>query len=405
MPPPNAAGDDEWTTIKPKNNRRRLNNNNSSSLGHDARNASRSALAAAQEALPPGTARPDGPVRSVSSIEAEYRTLRDTFEASSCCASLRALAGRIAAAAGHKRRRKSSRSSRGDDNEEDEAEPAPPVTKAVCLGIGTFDPPTAGGSPSGAPFCNSLPFSSSSRSSVRFFLLDSLPFSCDTKRRRLIQPGGAPSSQSVSRAPPSRASSRNPSSPPRTPPSSPPRWATPSWSTRAGATPWTAARCSTGCTSTAPSTRWPWPAPAALGGGRETRAYEDLPAVFVGTGWDVWDAVTLGQPGGGGGGDGEDGQDEDGDDDGFMRRLRVMEDTYERADFPQDDPAHGTAFSSTSVYWRRGAVRGGDPERTGLDDGGGDGSRRGEKGRRRRGAGTGHGGEGASDGPGAWLHS
>ncbi|GJN81778.1 hypothetical protein PLIIFM63780_005313 [Purpureocillium lilacinum] len=372
MPPPNAAGDDEWTTIKPKNNRRRRNNNNSSSLGHDARNASRSALAAAKEALPPGTARPDGPVRSVSSIEAEYRTLRDTFEASSCCTSLRALAGRIAAAAaGHKRRRKSTSSSgaRGDDNEEDEAEPAPPVTKAVCLGIGTFDPPDGGWEPKRRTFLQLIAF---------LILVEELERLTRTTIPCLFQePIFSASDAAFLTASLGHSVVEHPR----------------------GCHAVDRRALLYGVHLYRPIYALALAGGGGGGGGRETRAYEDLPAVFVGTGWDVWDAVTLGQPGGGGGGDGEDGQDGD-NDDGFMRRLRVMEDTYERADFPQDDPAHGTGFSSTSVYWRRGAVRGGDPERTGLDDGGGDGSRRGGKGGDGGGAGTGHGGEGASDGPG-----
>ncbi|OAQ76893.1 SRR1 domain-containing protein [Purpureocillium lilacinum] len=371
MPPPNAAGDDEWTTIKPKNNRRRRNNNSSSNLGHDARNASRSALAAAKEALPPGTARPDGPVRSVSSIEAEYRTLRETFEASSCCASLRALAGRIAAAAaGHKRRRKSSSSSsRGDDNEEDEAEPAPPVTKAVCLGIGTFDPPDGGWEPKRRTFLQLIAF---------LILVEELERLTRTTIPCLFQePIFSASDAAFLTASLGHSVVEHPR----------------------GCHAVDRRALLYGVHLYRPIYALALAGGGGAGGGRETRAYEDLPAVFVGTGWDVWDAVALGQPGGGGGGDGEDGQDGD-NDDGFMRRLRVMEDTYERADFPQDDPAHGTAFSSTSVYWRRGAVRGGDPERTGLDDGGGDGSRRGEKGGDGGGAGTGHGGEGASDGPG-----
>ncbi|KND91756.1 hypothetical protein TOPH_03898 [Tolypocladium ophioglossoides CBS 100239] len=59
------------------------------------------------------------------------------------------------------------------------------------------------------------------------------------------------------------------------------------------------------------------------------------PAVFVGTGWDVWDRVSLAE------------EPHD------LASLKVMEQTYGKAAFPQD--ALGTAFSSTSVYWRRAA--------------------------------------------------
>lgn len=89
-----------------------------------------------------------------------------------------------------------------------------------------------------------------------------------------------------------------------------------------------------------------------------------LPAVFIGTGWPVWDAVMLsgpdglaeGQPAG------------DGSDAALMARLRRIEDEYESEPFPQDEP-RGTAFSSTGVYWRRSPLS----ERNGGDDDGGGG--------------------------------
>jgi hypothetical protein len=55
---------------------------------------------------------------------------------------------------------------------------------------------------------------------------------------------------------------------------------------------------------------------------------DDLPRIFVGTGWDVWDGVVAGAA--------------------PFESMEVMERTYEKFSFPQD----GTfAFSSTSLYW------------------------------------------------------
>ncbi|KAK3185546.1 hypothetical protein K4F52_005644 [Lecanicillium sp. MT-2017a] len=61
-----------------------------------------------------------------------------------------------------------------------------------------------------------------------------------------------------------------------------------------------------------------------------------LPAVFIGTPWDVWDEVTL----------------EKSDD---LKNLEAMEKTYSKVDFPADPSS--TAFSSTAIYFR---PRGGD---------------------------------------------
>ncbi|GAO17240.1 uncharacterized protein UV8b_05506 [Ustilaginoidea virens] len=55
-----------------------------------------------------------------------------------------------------------------------------------------------------------------------------------------------------------------------------------------------------------------------------------LPAVYVGTGWDVWDQMLPGV------------------DDG-LQGIETMHKTYHKAPFPQE----GTAFSSTCLYWRR----------------------------------------------------
>ncbi|KOS18782.1 hypothetical protein ESCO_000015 [Escovopsis weberi] len=57
------------------------------------------------------------------------------------------------------------------------------------------------------------------------------------------------------------------------------------------------------------------------------------PAVFVGTGWDVWDQVDL-SPG----------------PSADLAHLQEIEETYNKFAFPQD--ATTTAFSSTSIYFR-----------------------------------------------------
>lgn len=54
-----------------------------------------------------------------------------------------------------------------------------------------------------------------------------------------------------------------------------------------------------------------------------------LPAIFVGTGWDVWDDLSSTEG---------------------LERMEEMEKTYTRCAFPQD--SHGQAFSSTSIYWK-----------------------------------------------------
>ncbi|KAK7429390.1 hypothetical protein QQZ08_003982 [Neonectria magnoliae] len=56
---------------------------------------------------------------------------------------------------------------------------------------------------------------------------------------------------------------------------------------------------------------------------------KSLPAIFVGTGWDVWDNI--------------------GHTDG-LEKMETMEKTYKKCAFPQD--SHGSAFSSTSIYWK-----------------------------------------------------
>ncbi|KAH7308718.1 hypothetical protein B0I35DRAFT_483239 [Stachybotrys elegans] len=60
-------------------------------------------------------------------------------------------------------------------------------------------------------------------------------------------------------------------------------------------------------------------------------ALHTLPAIFVGTGWHVWDQVTLTQT----------------DD---LENLKHMETSYTKTPFPEDSST--TAFSSTSIYWQ-----------------------------------------------------
>ena len=57
-----------------------------------------------------------------------------------------------------------------------------------------------------------------------------------------------------------------------------------------------------------------------------------LPAMFVGTGWDVWDECP--------------GSDKSAD----FERIREMDRTYDKFAFPQDDQH---TFSSTSIYWKK----------------------------------------------------
>lgn len=103
-PEPEAHGDDEWTFVKPRRSRR------SNPPGR----------ADTSSPAPPTPARRTGPPRPVRDIAAEYRALRAAWEPSPACRSLRALVAARAAAA------------------------AAPVTQAVCLGIGTFDPADGG---------------------------------------------------------------------------------------------------------------------------------------------------------------------------------------------------------------------------------------------------------------------
>ncbi|KAJ6780168.1 hypothetical protein PWT90_01984 [Aphanocladium album] len=83
-----------------------------------------------------------------------------------------------------------------------------------------------------------------------------------------------------------------------------------------------------------------------------------LPAIFVGTGWDVWDTVTM-----------EKSND--------LENMKKMDERYTRHAFPQDEAS--TAFSSTSIYFmpppevhlaKEDDSRGGDCRRiSGSEDG------------------------------------
>ncbi|PFH62868.1 hypothetical protein XA68_11424 [Ophiocordyceps unilateralis] len=56
-----------------------------------------------------------------------------------------------------------------------------------------------------------------------------------------------------------------------------------------------------------------------------------LPALFVGTGWSVWESVSLSES-------------------PDLNNLKIMHQSYAKAAFPQDPSS--TAFSSTTIYWR-----------------------------------------------------
>ncbi|KAF4589040.1 SRR1 domain-containing protein [Ophiocordyceps camponoti-floridani] len=57
-----------------------------------------------------------------------------------------------------------------------------------------------------------------------------------------------------------------------------------------------------------------------------------LPALFVGTGWPVWESVSLSES-------------------PDLDNLKTMHEHFAKAAFPQD--ASSSAFSSTTIYWRR----------------------------------------------------
>ena len=97
-----SVDEEEWTFVKP----RKAHRNKPRDASH------------ASSPTPTAPNARAGPLRPVSDIAAEYRSLRATWESSPACHSLRALVAARAAAA--------------------------PVTQAVCLGIGTFDPADGG---------------------------------------------------------------------------------------------------------------------------------------------------------------------------------------------------------------------------------------------------------------------
>lgn len=69
---------------------------------------------------------------------------------------------------------------------------------------------------------------------------------------------------------------------------------------------------------------------------------KSLPAIFVGTGWDVWDGTGAGES--------------------FdFNRIREMNETedFDTFSFPQDDDDPG-ALSSTCIYWRKRRELGGE---------------------------------------------
>ncbi|KAM5357517.1 hypothetical protein ACJZ2D_016179 [Fusarium nematophilum] len=56
---------------------------------------------------------------------------------------------------------------------------------------------------------------------------------------------------------------------------------------------------------------------------------KSLPAIFVGTGWDVWDDLFASKD---------------------LEKMEEMHKSYSRSEFPQD--TFDSAFSSTSIYWK-----------------------------------------------------
>ncbi|POR31945.1 Uncharacterized protein TPAR_07853 [Tolypocladium paradoxum] len=259
MTPPSSASvpkhhditgvEDEWTFVRPKKPRRN--------------NPPRPS-----QTPSPATSRPPArtaPPRSVSDIAAEYRALRSAWESSPACRAVRALVAAHAAAA--------------------------PVTQAVCLGIGTFDPADGGWEARRRTYLQLIAF---------LVMVDELDKKTGGSKLPCFfqEPAFTASDASFIAS----LGHRVVDSP-------------------------------AGCERVDRSTLLfgvhlyrPVYALALKNG---------LPAVFVGTGWDVWDHVSLA------------------DDARDLAGLEVMEQTYEKAAFPQD--ALGTAFSSTSVYWRPAA--------------------------------------------------
>ncbi|KYK58822.1 hypothetical protein DCS_05840 [Drechmeria coniospora] len=227
--------------------------------------------------------RPAGASRCVSSIAAEYRSLRASFETTSCCARLRALVS------------------------ERIVQSAPDITQAVCLGIGTFDPPDGG-------------WEARKRTHTQLAAFLVLVEELGKLRPRhggCTHPDGFVEAISGDEI---RCIFQEPIFTPSD----------------------VAFIASLGHRVVADPLACELVDPQTLLYGihlyrpiyaRSLRKF--MPAIFVGTGWDVWDGVSL--------------HDDDANAD--LSRLRTMEREYQKASFPRD--TGGTAFSSTSVYWRQ----------------------------------------------------
>ncbi|KAK2601408.1 hypothetical protein N8I77_010862 [Diaporthe amygdali] len=74
---------------------------------------------------------------------------------------------------------------------------------------------------------------------------------------------------------------------------------------------------------------------------------DSLPAMCVGTGWDVWEENP--------------GADESPD----FHRIREMDAAFDKVPFPQDDYS---SFSSTCIYWKKQDAKGEAPEQDVLED-------------------------------------
>lgn len=94
---------------------------------------------------------------------------------------------------------------------------------------------------------------------------------------------------------------------------------------------------------------------------------QGLPAMCVGTGWDVWEEYGRPFPEVCIGNDAADtysrnpGADKSPD---FVR-IREMDATFDKIPFPQDDY---TSFSSTCIYWKRQDAGAATPEQDVLED-------------------------------------
>ncbi|KJZ74282.1 hypothetical protein HIM_06288 [Hirsutella minnesotensis 3608] len=274
MPPPPSAGHEaveEWTVVKPRTRGRRRH---SSSAGRIRAADSRKPAPPDRRPVVNASSSRDA-CRPVAEIAAEYERIRASWTASEACAALR----RIAAAAG-------------------------PVSRAVCLGIGTFDPPDG---------------------------------SWDAKRRTFLQlVAFLVMVQELEKhsAAPIACTFQEPAF---------------SASDRAFIT-------SLGHAVVDSPAAFALAGPRALLFGvhlyrpvyaRALPCADSPPAIFVGTGWDVWDQLCL-------------------PDTADLEPLRAMHSTHTVVPFPSDPST--TAFSSTSIYYRAASQVAGEASASAADD-------------------------------------